>query len=141
MNREGRSNPEDALDNLQRMLDCSSALRHYMEHFGPYGEAFAGNEMYRDCCFSKIDQMILCIDRLSELHPEIHDDHFGEVSIEGIRLLSVRAYEHIDPSAVWGFLVNDLPVIEDAARDAIKKLPISESDDFTPDGEIRTRPL
>ena len=122
MNRDDDSDLYDAMDNLQRMLECSSALRRYMEHFGPYEEAFVGNEMYRDCCFSKIDRMILCIDRLSELHPEIHDDHFEEVSVESIRPLSVRAYEHIDPSTVWNFLVDDLPVIEDTARAALHQL-------------------
>lgn len=116
-----------SMDYLQRILDGSSALRGYMDHFGPDEDAFIGNGMYRDCCYNRVDQAVMCIDRLHKHDPEVCEG-FGDVmaGVGKMRGCSVRGYEHSDPSKVWRFLTGDLPKIEGAAEKALCGLSSGE---------------
>lgn len=119
----------DVGDNLQWILDYSSALRYYMDHFGPYEDEFVSNEMFQDCCYSKINQLIQCVNRLSKHHPDVYKDYFEGpmVGVKSMRVWFIHRYERTEPSLVWYFLVNDLPNIENAARDALYRLSFDET--------------
>ena len=91
--------------------------------------SLSSNEMFQDCCYSKINQLIQCVNRLSKHHPEIYKDYFEGpmVGVKSMRVWFIHRYERTEPSLVWYFLVNDLPNIENAARDALYRLSFDET--------------
>lgn len=87
-------------------------------------EIFADSELYQDACYSKINQITQCLDRIAVKDPEFFEASFSFSvgSIKGIRNIIPRQYESVDNRIVWRFVTEEIPVWESDARKALDKM-------------------
>ena len=76
MNREGRRSLGDLRENLRWIVRYSDGIDGYMELFNGSYEEFLENEMFQDCCLSKISQIAECLNRISKNHRAEYDRYF-----------------------------------------------------------------
>ena len=107
----------DLEDNLHWIVEDCSGVDSYMNYFGHSREDFVESMMFQDCCCSKINQIIQCVNRIEEHYPAIYRQHFTDVmkGVKKMRVFFIHQYERTKPELVWNFMVNELPMIESTA--------------------------
>ena len=90
-------------DNLRWIIRYSEGIASYITYFGKDFEIFADSELYQDACYSKINQITQCLDRIAMKDPEFFEMNFSFSigSIKGIRNIISHQYENVDNRIVW----------------------------------------
>ena len=120
-------------------MDHSLFRRHSLLHniLGKDFEIFADSELYQDACYSKINQITQCLDRIAMKDPEFFEMNFSFSigSIKGIRNIISHQYENVDNRIVWRFITEEIPTWESDARKALDKIENEQkpSDDIGDD--------
>ena len=111
-------------DNLLWIVDYYGALEYYMNYFGNSKEEFESNMMFQDCCYSKINQIIECLNRIQDHYPEIYNEHFAVAMVGARKTRSIftHEYERTAPGLVWTAMVEDLPRIVAIAQELHQKM-------------------
>ena len=127
-------------DNLRWIIRYSEGVASYITYFGKDFEIFADSELYQDACYSKINQITQCLDRIAMKDPEFFEMNFSFSigSIKGIRNIISHQYENVDNRIVWRFITEEIPTWESDARKALDKIeneqkPSDDIDDDTAD--------
>ena len=124
-------------DNLRWIIRYSEGIASYITYFGKDFEIFAGSELYQDACYSKINQITQCLDRIAMKDPEFFEMNFSFSigSIKGIRNIISHQYENVDNRIVWRFITEEIPTWESDARKALDKIENEQkpSDDIGDD--------
>ena len=110
--------------NLEWIIRYSEGISQYMAYFGEDFETFAETEVYQDACYSKINQITQCLDRIEKKNPEFYSQNFSLPihSIKGIRNIISHQYENVDVHIVWMFMTEEVPQWESDARSALIRL-------------------
>lgn len=111
-------------DNLRWVIRYSEGIAAYMTYFGKDFEIFADSELYQDACYSKINQITQCLDRIAVKDPEFFKKNFSFSvgSIKGIRNIISHQYENVDNRIVWRFVTEEIPIWESDARKALNRI-------------------
>ena len=124
-------------DNLRWIIRYSEGIASYITYFGKDFEIFADSELYQDACYSKINQITQCLDRIAMKDPEFFEMNFSFSigSIKGIRNIISHQYENVDNRIVWRFITEEIPTWESDARKALDKIENEQkpSDDIGDD--------
>ena len=111
-------------DNLEWIIRYAEGIEEYRTYFGDDFETFADTEVYQDACYSKINQITQCLDRVASKYPEFYTQNFSMRigSIKGIRNIISHQYENVDVRIVWRFMTEEIPVWESDARSALMRI-------------------
>ena len=124
-------------DSLRWIIRYSEGIASYITYFGKDFEIFADSELYQDACYSKINQITQCLDRIAMKDPEFFEMNFSFSigSIKGIRNIISHQYENVDNRIVWRFITEEIPTWESDARKALDKIENEQkpSDDIGDD--------
>ena len=90
-------------DNLEWIIRYAEGIEEYRTYFGDDFETFADTEVYQDACYSKINQITQCLDRVASKYPELYSQNFSMLvgSIKGVRNIISHQYENVDVRIVW----------------------------------------
>ena len=115
-------------DNLEWIIRDAEGIGEYRTYFGDDFETFADTEVYQDACYSKINQITQCLDRVASKYPEFYRQNFSMPigSIKGIRNIISHQYENVDVRIVWRFMTEEIPEWESDARSALMRIDDDE---------------
>lgn len=110
--------------NLTWIVEYYGALEYYMNYFGHSVEEFESNMMYQDCCFSKINQIIQCLNRIEYHYPDIYAEYFSSAmaGAKKTRSIFTHQYERTRPDLVWNAMVEDLPRVASIAQEVLQRM-------------------
>lgn len=124
MSREGRRPLGDLRENLRWIIRYSDSIDGYMEFFSGSYEEFLENEMFQDCCLSKISQIAECLNRISKNHRAEYEMYFVPIvgEFHGMRDIVVHQYENLNLRIIWVFLTKERPMIKRAAEECLERI-------------------
>ena len=99
-------------------------IDNYLSYFNNSYEEFLENEMFQDCCLSKIAQIAECLNRVSKNHSSEYERYFVPVvgEFHGMRDIVIHQYENLNLNIIWNFLTKERPLIKKAAEDCLKDI-------------------
>lgn len=124
MSREGRRPLGDLRENLRWIIKYSDSIENYLTYFNNSYEEFLENEMFQDCCLSKIGQMAECLNRISKNQKPEYDKYFVPIvgEFHGMRDITIHQYENINYHIIWIFLTKERLMIKNAAEECLAHL-------------------
>ncbi|AMK13082.1 hypothetical protein AUP07_0022 [methanogenic archaeon mixed culture ISO4-G1] len=126
MNHENRRPLGDLNENLHWIIRYSDSIENYLSYFNRSYEEFLENEMFQDCCLSKIGQIAECLNRINKNHRSEYDAYFRPIvgEFHGMRDITVHQYENINYHIVWVFLTKERLLIKKAAEECLEQLGV-----------------
>lgn len=114
----------DLKENLGWIIRYSDGIDNYLSYFNNSYEEFLENEMFQDCCLSKIAQIAECLNRVSKNHSSEYERYFVPVvgEFHGMRDIVIHQYENLNLNIIWNFLTKERPLIKKAAEDCLKDI-------------------
>jgi len=114
----------DLDENLRWIIKYSDSIENYLAYFNNSYDEFIENEMFQDCCLSKISQIAECLNRISKNHRSEYDAYFVPIvgEFHGMRDITIHQYENINYHIIWNFLTKERLMIKKAAEDCLEDL-------------------